>query len=97
MGKIAPFAMFRVGYSFNLADGFGGMGLYMNPAVGVKYNLSQKLGITFSLGYSVQSYGGIPKDGGYGFYYIKEDKEGKEETYEAKNAGGLTLKLGVEF
>jgi hypothetical protein len=96
MGKIAPFAMFRIGYSFNLADGFGGMGLYMNPAIGVKYNISQKFGINFSLGYSVQSYGGIPgtkQDGGYGFYYRKADKQ----IYEAKSAGGLTLKLGVEF
>jgi hypothetical protein len=100
MNKIVPFAMFRVGYSFNLADGFGEMGLYMNPAIGVKYNLSQKLGITFSLGYSVQNYGGLPKNGGYGFYYFKDNTKtgsGYFTPYEAKNAGGLTLKLGVEF
>jgi hypothetical protein len=94
MGKISPFVMFRLGYSFNLTDGFGGMGLYMNPAVGIKYNMSPKLGVALSLGYSVQGYGGIPTDGGYGFYYIK-DRTGLP--YEAKNAGGFTLKLGVEF
>jgi hypothetical protein len=96
MGKISPFVMLRLGYSFNLTDGFGGMGLYMNPAVGIKYNISPKLGVTFSAGYSIQNYGGIPGndyDGGYGFYYIKKDGH----TYEATKAGGLTLKLGVEF
>ena len=89
-----PFAMFRVGYSFNLSDGFGGMGLYMNPAVGVKYQAAPMIAITFSVGYSYQSYGGIPKDGGYGFQYIKDDTNTK---YEAKGAGGISLKLGVEF
>ena len=91
---ITPFAMFRVGFAFNLSDGFGGMGLFMNPAVGVKYQISPMIGINFSVGYSYQSYGGIPKDGGYGYYYIKDSSNTK---YEAKGAGGVSLKLGVEF
>ena len=93
-----PFASMRVGYAFNLSDGFGGMGLYMNPSLGVKYQVSQMIGITFSVGYSYQSYGGIPKNGGYGYYYYK-DAEGKtsKTKYEAKGAGGISLKLGVEF
>lgn len=96
--KLTPFAMFRVGYAFNLNDSFGGMGIYMNPAVGVKYQISPMIGINFSVGYSYQSYGGIPADGGYGYYYYK-DKAGKDSNtkYEAKGAGGLSLKLGVEF
>jgi hypothetical protein len=101
MGQITPFAMLRAGYSFNLTDGFGGMGLFINPAIGVKYNMSPKLGITLTLGYSIQDYGGLPKNGGYGFYYFKngteKDKSGYLVPYEAKKAGGLTLQLGVEF
>jgi hypothetical protein len=95
---ITPFAMFRVGYAFNFSDGFGGMGIYMNPAVGVKYQISPRIGASFSIGYSYQSYGGIPKDGGYGYYYYKNqaDKTGNIK-YEAKGAGGFSLKLGVEF
>ena len=100
---ITPFAMLRVGYSFNLSDGFGGMGLYMNPAVGVKYQVTPMIGINFSIGYAFQSYGGIPipKDGskgGYGYYYYK-DAAGKTNgvKYEAKGAGSISLKLGVEF
>jgi hypothetical protein len=95
---ITPFAMLRVGYSFNLSDGFGGMGLYMNPAVGIKYQVSPMLGLNFSIGYTYQNYGGIPADGGYGYYYYK-DRAGKASNtkYEAKGAGGISLKLGVEF
>jgi len=92
--KISPFVMFRVGYSFNLSDGFKGMGIYMNPAIGAKFQIAPTIGLNFSLGYSFQSYGGIPKNGGYGYYYYKDNSGTK---YEAKGAGGLSLKLGVEF
>jgi hypothetical protein len=94
--KITPFAALRLGYSFNLTDGFGGMGLFMNPSIGAKYNLSRNLGLTFTVGYSSQNYGGIPGKngtGGYGFYYEKA----KDQIFEAKNAGGITFQLGVEF
>jgi hypothetical protein len=95
---ITPFAIFRIGYAFNLSDGFGGMGVYMNPAVGVKYQVSPRIGINMSIGYSYQNYGGIPANGGYGYYYYKSqaDKTGNIK-YEAKGAGGISLKLGVEF
>jgi hypothetical protein len=97
---ITPFAMFRIGYAFNLSDGFGGMGIYMNPAVGVKYQLSPRIGINMSIGYSYQNYGGIPANGGYGYYYYKSkaDKDSDSNIkYEAKAAGGISLKLGIEF
>ena len=85
--------MLRFGYAFNLSDGFSGMGFYLNPAVGLQFKFSPKLGAHFSLGYAYQNYGGIPKEGGYGYYYIKAD----EQKYEAKGAGGISLKLGIEF
>ena len=92
--KIAPFIMFRFGYAFNLSDGFSGMGIYLNPAVGLKIKFSPQFGAHFSLGYAYQSYGGIPKEGGYGYWYIKDSSNDK---YEAKGAGGISLKLGIEF
>ena len=95
---ITPFAMLRIGYSFNLSDGFGGMGLYMNPAVGIKYQISPMIGLNFSIGYVYQSYGGTPKDGGYGYWYFKDAATKARNTkYEAKGAGGISLKLGIEF
>jgi hypothetical protein len=93
--KITPFFMFRFGYAFNLSDGFKGMGIYMNPAIGLTYNISNMVGINFSVGYAFQSYGGIPKNGGYGYYYYKA--AGDPNKYEAKGAGGISLKLGIEF
>ena len=91
--KLTPFFMFRFGYTFNLSDGFGGMGIYMNPAVGLKMQLTPMIGVNFSAGYAYQSYGGIPKDGGYGYYYINASNQ----KLEAKGVGGISLKLGVEF
>jgi hypothetical protein len=97
---IIPYAMFKIGYSFNLSDGFGNMGMYMNPSIGAKYRISPALGINFSVGYTYQKYGGIPKDGGYGFYYYDSatDKASPDNIrYVAKGAGGINFKLGVEF
>ena len=88
--------MLRFGYAFNLSDGFGGMGIYMNPAIGIKLQLSPMIGLNFSAGYAYQGYGGIPKEGGYGYYYIK-DRANPNQKYEAKGVGAISLKLGVEF
>ena len=92
--KLSPYFMLRFGYAFNLSDGFSGMGIYMNPALGLKFQMSPMIGLNFSIGYAFQSYGGIPRDGGYGFYYIKDSSNTK---YEAKGSGGISLKLGIEF
>jgi len=96
--KLSPFFMLRLGYAFNISDSFGGMGYYMNPALGIKFRVSSMIGINFSLGYSYQSYGGVPKDGGYGYYYYK-DRAGKDSNikYVMKGAGGFNLKFGLEF
>jgi hypothetical protein len=95
---ITPFAVFRIGYSFNLSDGFGGMGIYMNPAVGIKYQITPRIGINFSAGYAYQNYGGIPAEGGYGYYYYRNQAEKTaKKMYKANGAGGISLKLGVEF
>jgi hypothetical protein len=100
-GKIVPFAMLRFGYAFNLSDKFGGMGLYVNPAVGVKFQVSPMIGINVSIGYAFQNYGGVPgknRDGGYGYYYFKNATDRLANIkYQAKGAGSISLKLGIEF
>ena len=99
--KLTPFFMLRFGYAFNLSDSFGGMGLYINPAIGLKFQLSPMIGLNFSLGYSRQQYGGIPKEGGYGYYYYKDDipnaNTGRLQMYNATAIQAISLKLGVEF
>jgi len=102
---VTPFAMLRVGYTFNMSDGFGGMGLFVSPAIGASYQLTPKIGLNFSVGYTRQSLGVIkngyrnangtvvgdlPK---YGFYY--NDAAG--QTLHNTSTHGITLQLGVEF
>ena len=93
--------MLRFGYAFNLSDGFSGMGIYINPAIGLKYQLSPMIGLNFSVGYSRQSYGGIPKVGGYGYYYYKNNipnpDTGRLQMYNANGIQAISLKLGIEF
>ncbi|MDR3308500.1 MAG: hypothetical protein LBS80_00915 [Tannerella sp.] len=102
---ITPFAMLRVGYTFNLSDGFGGMGLFVNPAIGASYQLTPRIGLNFSIGYMRQSLGVIkngyrvgndvydlPK---YGFYYEDATKSGQKLHNTATH--GISLQLGVEF
>ena len=96
--NMTPFIMLRIGYAFNLSDSFGGMGMYFNGAAGVKFQLSPAVGLNVSVGYAFQNYGGIPKDGGYGYYYYKDNAGKRTNTrYEAKGAGGVSLKIGIEF
>ena len=90
--NLSPFFMVRFGYAFNLADSFSGMGIFLNPAIGLKMQVSPMIGINFSVGYSYQNYGGTPKEGGYGYHF--KDSEGVTRN---ANAGGISLKLGVEF
>ena len=100
--SLVPFAMCRFGYSLCLSDGIQGMGIYVNPAIGLKYNLSPKFGLNFTIGYAYQHYGGIPEDNNktkpkdvkFGYLFIK-DSSGS--SYWAKGAGGISFKLGVEF
>jgi len=100
--SLAPFAMCRFGYSFCISDGFQGMGLFVNPALGLKYNLSPKFGLNFTIGYAFQHYGGIPEDNNktkpkdvkFGYLFIK-DSSGN--SYWAKGAHRFSLRLGIEF
>jgi len=104
---ITPFASAKVGYTFNISDGFGGAGIYMAPSVGAKYNITPRIGLTLSIGYTFQGLGesgtitsGSGNDakttikGGYGYYTYKDDKK---EVFKTTSAQGIHIKLGVEF
>jgi hypothetical protein len=101
---ITPYAMLRVGYSFNISDGFGGMGLFLNPAIGATYKITPRIGLNFSVGYTRQSLGsikdGYTKDGKvlgdlpkYGFYY----KDAAGQTLHNTTTHGINFQLGIEF
>lgn len=104
---ITPFASIKGGYSFNLSDGFGPSGVFFSPSVGAKYNISPKIGLLLSVGYTFQGLGD-PKttlvtasDGTktytinkqYGFYYYDTDKA----LYKTTSAQGVHIKVGIEF
>jgi hypothetical protein len=104
---LGPFASVKVGYSFNLSDGFGPSGLYFAPSIGAKFNLSPKIGLLLSMGYTFQGLGDPKttvkedKDGNtiyttnrqYGFYYRGTD----EALYKTTSAQGINIKVGIEF
>ena len=48
-GRLFPFANARLGYSID-----GLEGLYFNPGLGVSYMFSARLGLDFTLGYTLQ-------------------------------------------
>ena len=103
-GPITPYASVKAGYTFNLSDGFGGAGIYLAPSVGAKYNLTPKIGLTLSVGYTFQGLGesgSVTSEngkttlkGGYGYYTYKDEKE---KVYKTTTAQGVHIKLGIEF
>ena len=101
---ITPFASLKVGYTFNLSDSFGAAGIYMAPSVGAKYNITPKIGLTFSVGYTFQGLGESGRvtaeggattiKGGYGYYTYKDENK---KLFKTTTAQGIHIKLGVEF
>lgn len=83
-GHIVPFVGIKLGYSFDLSDSFSGLGFYLNPAVGVKFMLSDKQALNLSIGYTMQSADAYYYSSGY-FYSSTE------------NMGGISFKVGFEF
>ena len=47
--EITPYADMRIGYSFLDIKGF-----YLNPSVGCRFELNEKLGVNVGIGYSLQ-------------------------------------------
>lgn len=82
---VTPFFDARIGYSVGDISGF-----YFSPAVGVRYAISRKTGINFSIGYELQK---AP----YGYKYDWDDDGYKIKNWEYMNAGAVTLKLGIDF
>ncbi|MDE6527581.1 MAG: hypothetical protein K2L78_00855, partial [Muribaculaceae bacterium] len=78
-----PFVDLKIGYSVADISGF-----YMSPSIGCRFGFGNNLGMHLSLGYTLQKATAIYY--GYSYYNFF--------TFEKKvNAGGVTLKLGLEF
>jgi len=80
-GEIVPFLSCAIGYSFNAGNGFSGYGAYINPEVGLSFEVIDNFSLNFSLGYGLQSTQEMNN-------YVS-----KERHY----AGGITFRTGFSF
>lgn len=80
-GNITPFVDLKIGYSVADMEGF-----YMEPSVGCRFEMGRNLGLNISLAYTLQKY----SYSGWNDYY--EDSNGG-----SGNAGGISLKVGLDF
>lgn len=81
--KIAPLVDMRIGYSVADVEGF-----YFNPSVGIRLGIGNNAGISFAIGYELQSCETIEIYYGYGGYWYEEG---------FGNTGAVTLRLGFDF
>ncbi|MDR1415024.1 MAG: hypothetical protein LBI96_04350 [Odoribacteraceae bacterium] len=83
-GLVSPYAAASVGYSFNASGDFEGVGLLVNPSVGVHFEVSGNSGINVSVGY----------DGQWAEFVIY-DGHNLDVVY--KVMGGVCVKVGFVF
>ena len=93
-GPVVPFATLKLGYSFSTRESYDG-GLYLAPAVGVKFMLNSRQALSLSLGYTCQWLSSDEYYYGYGYGDYNDYYDYYSSTTE--NFSGVTLKLGFEF
>lgn len=55
-GKVSPFLSFQAGYSIELTPAFQGLGMLLDPSLGVRIRTTDKNGINIGLGLYFQKY-----------------------------------------
>ena len=108
---VSPFASFKLGYTFNLTDGFGPAGLYFTPSIGARFDVSPSIGLFLNIGYTFQGLGEsgttkrVTETGGTttttlirdeGYGYYYRDQVGGN-LYKTISAQGFSIRLGIEF
>ena len=83
-GPVSPYFSFDVGYSFDTSDNFHGMGLLINPTIGVSIKTSIRNEIHAGIGYQLQGTQGYYSD--YYPYYSSHI-----------NLNAIALKVGFSF
>ncbi len=78
--EITPYVDLRVGYS--LIDV---KGVYINPSVGCRFELSDDIGLNVGIGYTMQQSEFSIIDFDFGYYRVK------------KNCGGIDFRVGIDF
>ena len=78
--EITPYVDLRVGYS--LIDV---KGVYINPSVGCRFELSDNIGLNVGIGYTMQQSKFFIIDFDFDYYRVK------------KNCGGIDFRVGIDF
>ena len=78
--EITPYVDLRVGYS--LIDV---KGVYINPSVGCRFELSDNIGLNVGIGYTMQQSEFSIIDFDFDYYRVK------------KNCGGIDFRVGIDF
>ena len=90
-GKFTPFADFRLGCNL----GEGGLGAYISPSIGYRFNWGRKFGMNLGLGMTVKTYNVDIYDGVYdadtGYLLIQYIG------HETRAKAYFTFRLGIEF
>ena len=90
--KVSPYFSLGAGYSFNPGDGFAGAGFFLNPAIGVNFKPSAKIGIHVGVDYEMQRMNFLrysySYSSGYSHYNYYETSE---------NMGAIGLTAGISF
>ena len=88
MNKITPYAALGVGYSFSASNNFRGIGVIVNPSVGVGFKMQNNRVLHVGLGYEVQkaeaSYSYYNNN--YSYYYSSNE-----------TIGAISLNVGFTF
>ena len=83
--QITPYASLDIGYSLDATNGFEGVGLMMNPTIGVSFKVSDKSFLNVGLGYEMQKMEFLYLYSNGGYYTTSE------------NSGALNIHVGIVF
>ncbi len=86
--QITPYASLDIGYSLDATNGFEGVGLMINPTIGVSFKVSEKSFLNVGLGYEMQKMDFIYIYDGGGYYSSYASSE---------NSGALSIHVGILF
>lgn len=83
--KVSPYMSLGIGYSFDATNSFEGVGLMLNPTIGVSFKVSDKSAMNVGLGYEMQKMDFYLFDGSSLF------SAGKQ------NSGAISINIGFSF
>lgn len=85
-GSVSPFIDVRVGYAaINNSNYYDGGGFYLNPSIGLRFKVSNSVGINLRAGYTLQ-YAKVYDTYRMDYWYSS-----------TKNIGGVNVMVGVDF